>query len=207
MVWYEDEVARVEKELLSLPYDPETIFYGSSSFTLWQTLYQDFEALKPVNLGFGGSTLAACVWFFERIVVPVTTARRILIYAGDNDLGDGRHPTEVLLFYRQLITLIRGRFGNIPCFFVSIKPSLQRWEIIEAIKMTNELIRAETENDPGQYYIDIFPQMVNYQGYPRKSLFEADGLHINANGYALWRKIISENIEAELASTALLKTP
>lgn len=207
MIWYEEEVARVENELLSLPYAPETIFYGSSSFTLWENLYHDFQALKPVNLGFGGSTLAACVWFFERILGPVTTARRILIYAGDNDLGDGRHPTEVLLFYRQLITLIRGRFGDIPCFFVSIKPSLQRWEIIEAIKMANELIREETENDPGQHYIDIFPQMVNYQGYPRKSLFEADGLHINGNGYALWKKIIMENIEAELASEALLKTP
>jgi len=196
MVWYEEEVQRIEKERSTLNYEPDTIFYGSSSFTLWTGLYQDFAELKPINLGFGGSTLAAGVWFFERIMTTVNAPRRFVIYAGDNDLGDGRHPTEVLLFYRQLITLIRGRFGNIPCFFVSIKPSLQRWDIIGSIRTANELIREEIEKDPHQYYIDIFPLMVNYQGYPRKSLFEADGLHLSADGYAIWKKVISENIYA-----------
>lgn len=194
MVWYEEEVQRVEKERSGLNYEPDTVFYGSSSFTLWTDLYQEFEDLKPVNLGFGGSTLAACVWFFERIMATVQAPSRIVIYAGDNDLGDGRHPTEVLLFYRQLIALVRARFGSIPCFFVSIKPSLQRFEIIGSIRAANELIREEIGKDQNQHYIDIFPLMVNYQGYPRKSLFEADGLHLSADGYAIWKKVISENI-------------
>ncbi|GGM88042.1 hypothetical protein GCM10010967_20830 [Dyadobacter beijingensis] len=194
MIWYEEEVQRVEKERSRLPYEPETVFYGSSSFTLWRDLYEDFADLRPVNLGFGGSTLAACVWFFERIMASVRDPKRFVIYAGDNDLGDGRHPTEVLLFYRQLTGLIRERFGDIPCFFVSIKPSLQRWDIIESIRTANELIREEAEKDPQQHYIDIFPLMVNYQGYPRKSLFEADGLHLSADGYAIWRKAISESV-------------
>lgn len=207
MIWYEEEVQRVEKERSKLGYDPETVFYGSSSFTLWTTLYEEFADLKPINLGFGGSTLAACVWFFERIMDTVPTPRRIVLYAGDNDLGDGRHPTEVLLFYRQLIALIRDRFGDIPCFFVSVKPSLQRWEIIGAIKMANQLIKEETETDVNQHFVDIFPHMVNYQGYPRKSLFEADGLHLNVNGYALWKKVIMENVRAFTEPEALHKIP
>ncbi|MCF0069078.1 GDSL-type esterase/lipase family protein [Dyadobacter sp. CY261] len=194
MVWYEEEVQRVEKERSTLNYEPETIFYGSSTFTLWTGLYQDFEDLKPINLGFGGSTLAACVWFFERIMTSVTSPRRFVIYAGDNDLGDGRHPTEVLLFYRQLISLIRARFGDVPCFFVSIKPSIQRWEIIGSIRMANDLILEEIEKDAQQHYIDVFPMMVNYQGYPRKSLFEEDGLHLSAGGYAIWKKLINDSI-------------
>jgi lysophospholipase L1-like esterase len=207
MIWYEDEVVRVEKERLALSYAPETIFYGSSSFTLWTSMYQDFEQFKPVNLGFGGSTLAACVWFFERIILPVKSVQRFVIYAGDNDLGDGRHPSEVLLFYRQLIGLIRANFGNIPCFYVSIKPSLQRWEIIHSIKLANTLIREETEKDPFQHYIDIFPSMVNYQGYPKKSLFEADGLHLSVDGYALWKKIITDNLNSNITSKVLQQTP
>lgn len=207
MVWYEDEVQRVEKERSTLNYEPETVFYGSSSFTLWPGMYQDFAELKPINLGFGGSTLAACVWFFERIMTTVTTPQRFVIYAGDNDLGDGRHPTEVLLFYRQLIRLVGDRFGVIPCFFVSIKPSIQRWEIIGSIRMANELIREETGKDPQQHYIDIFPHMVNYQGYPRKSLFEADGLHLSQDGYAIWKKVISEHIHAAAGADTLHQTP
>ncbi|TLV03373.1 GDSL-type esterase/lipase family protein [Dyadobacter luticola] len=194
MNWYEDEVQRVEKEAGKLDYQPETIFYGSSSMTLWNTLYTDFADIKPVNLGFGGSTIAACAWFFDRIVAPVNSAKTIVIYAGDNDLGDGSQPEEVCLFYRQLVARIRDKFGDIPCYFISIKPSLQRWEIIAQIKMTNRLIREVIDTDPNQHYIDIFPGMLDEQGAPSKNLFEQDGLHLSPAGYALWKNVIRESL-------------
>ena len=194
MIWYEEEVQRVEKECASLTYKPEAIFYGSSSITLWKTLYTDFAEFKPVNLGFGGSTLAACVWFFDRILAPVTSAKCIIIYAGDNDIGDGRNAQEVSLFYRELIRQIRSKFGNIPCFYISIKPSLKRWELIKNIKETNELIHNEIIKDPYQKFIDIFPDMLNNQDYPRALLFEPDGLHLSIEGYSLWKTIIMEEV-------------
>ena len=67
MIWYEHEVQRLEQERASLEYEPKMIFYGSSSIRLWETLYEDFKEYQPANLGFGGSTLAACVWFFDRL--------------------------------------------------------------------------------------------------------------------------------------------
>lgn len=194
MIWYEEEVERVEQELTRLDYLPETVFYGSSTFTLWETLYSDFEALKPINLGFGGSTLAACAWYFDRIFAQITTPKSIIIYAGDNDLGDGRLPEEVCLFYRQLISQIRNRFGNVPCSFVSIKPSAKRWEIIEHIKAANRLIIAEIEKDEFQHYIDVFPDTLNESGYPQEAFFEMDGLHLSHAGYAVWKEVISKQI-------------
>jgi lysophospholipase L1-like esterase len=194
MEWYEEEVHRVEKEIVNMPYEPATIFYGSSSITLWGTLDEDFEDLEPVNLGFGGSTLAACAWFFDRIVAQINTAKTIIIYAGDNDLGDGRHPEEACIFYRQLINQIRSRFGNIPCYFISIKPSIKRWDIIDKIIATNRMIEAEVEKDEFQHYIDIFPLMLNEQGSPDTTLFESDGLHLSSLGYAIWQKKIREEL-------------
>ncbi|MCF0040461.1 GDSL-type esterase/lipase family protein [Dyadobacter fanqingshengii] len=190
MNWYEDEVLRVEKESEKLSFLPETIFYGSSSINLWTTLYSDFEDIQPVNLGFGGSTLAACSWFFDRIMAQVSTAKRIIIYAGDNDLGDGRNPMEVCLYYRQLLGQIRAKFGDVPCYFISIKPSLQRWEIISQIKTANRLIQEEIKGDPNQHYINIFPAMLDEQGTPVRELFEQDGLHLSPAGYALWKKAV-----------------
>ena len=64
------------------------VFYGSSSIRLWITLAEDFDP-RVLNLGFGGSTLEACDYFFSRLVMPVSP-RSLLLYAGDNDLGDGR---------------------------------------------------------------------------------------------------------------------
>ena len=190
MHWYEDEVLRVERESEKLLYQPETLFYGSSSITLWTTLYSDFKDVKPLNLGFGGSTMAACTWFFDRIMAQVSAANAIVIYAGDNDLGDGRNAMEVCLNYRQLISLVRQKFGDIPCYYISIKPSLQRWEIIAQIKTANRLILEEIEKDPNQHYIDIFPQMLDEQGVPSKDFFEQDGLHLSSSGYALWKKAV-----------------
>lgn len=199
MIWYEQEVERVEAERDGLGYKPETIFYGSSSFTNWKTMYTDFADLKPVNLGFGGSTLAACCWFFDRIMQSLPDPQRLILYAGDNDLGDGRNPAEVFIFYKELMQEVTDRFGEIPCYYISIKPSLQRWDIIGAIREVNALIQGETAQHAWQHYIDISPQMLTPQGTPDPTFFEADGLHLSSKGYALWESIIKENVNQTLS--------
>ena len=39
-------------------------------------------------------------------------------------------------------------------------------------------------------YIDVFSPMLAADGGPRAELFRKDALHLNDEGYALWRKII-----------------
>jgi lysophospholipase L1-like esterase len=39
-------------------------------------------------------------------------------------------------------------------------------------------------------WVDVFPAMLAGGG-PRPELFAADGLHLNADGYALWREVVS----------------
>jgi hypothetical protein len=98
--WYHEDLERLESEIAKLESDPKMIFYRSSSFTLWGELTSVFEEYKPINLGFGGSTLAACTWFFERVFEHVKKPEAIVIYAGDNDLGDKCHPEGVDCFLR-----------------------------------------------------------------------------------------------------------
>ena len=100
MTWYENDVKKLEALKGTLPYTPETLLYGSSSIRLWEGMYDDLKPLRPINLGFGGSTLAACVWFFDRVMEPYAP-KHFVCYAGENDLGDGRTPEEVYLFFRQ----------------------------------------------------------------------------------------------------------
>ena len=102
-------------------------FYGSSSIRLWKNLYDNFEEFAPINLGLGGSTLEACVYFFERIVAPVQSAQKIIIYAGDNHLGDGKQPDEVFQFFIQLKALLHLHFPAVPAYYISVKPSTARW--------------------------------------------------------------------------------
>lgn len=190
MVWYENEVRRLEKERETLTFDPKLLFYGSSSIRLWESLNEDFAAYRPVNLGFGGSTLAACVWFFDRLVAPFHP-ESIIVYAGDNDLGDGRHPEEVFIFFQQLVSHTRRRFGDIPLAFISIKPSITRWDILDRIRYTNKIIEEEITRQANHlHYIDIYTRMTDNAGYPKREFLDPDGLHINDKGYALWKEII-----------------
>jgi lysophospholipase L1-like esterase len=194
MIWYEHEVQRLEKEKATLGFEPKMVFYGSSSIRLWDTLYEDFAAYQPVNLGFGGSTLAACVWFFERLVT-MYRPESIILYAGDNDLGDGRHPEEVFIFFQQMVACTRRHFGDIPLAFISIKPSITRWNIVDSIRYTNDLIEKEIyKRGNNLHYIDVYHKMTDNAGYPKREFLDPDGLHISEKGYALWKDIILRHL-------------
>lgn len=194
MYWYEDDIKQLEKVSLNREYEPETIFYGSSSVRLWTSLDEDFKNVKPVNLGFGGSTLAACVWFFERVMISYHP-KRLIVYAGDNDLGDGRHPEEVFIFFQQLVTKTQQRFGDLPCYYVSLKPSLSRWNMIDKFKYANNLIETEiVKKTNNWHFINVYKEMVDAKGYPKKEYFVGDGLHLSPAGYQLWKQAINDHI-------------
>lgn len=193
MFWYEEEVTRLERYIQNHDnLSSSVVFYGSSSIRMWDNLSESFTGLPVLNLGFGGSTLAACSWYFERIMQNVS-AKALIIYAGDNDLGDNRHPEEVFIYFKQLLTQIHQRFGNIPIGFMSIKPSYNRWHFIEQIKFTNKIIQTDIAKMPSNVtFIDIFYSMLDAKGYPKMEYLLPDGLHISKEGYACWTICIQE---------------
>ncbi len=195
MEWYEEEVEQLIEKRNQLTYLPLTVFYGSSSMRMWEDLNEDFKNYLPVNLGFGGSTLEACVYFFNAIVTPVQSAQKIIIYAGDNDLGDGRSPDEVLIFYRQMKTLVDEHFPSVHCFYISIKPSISRWNINDKIRRTNKLIQSEIEaSDSNMKFINIYDAMLTNENYPNKQYYDGDGLHMTRQGYEVWKQILLEQV-------------
>jgi lysophospholipase L1-like esterase len=194
MFWYEDEVKRLEKNSTALKYQLETIFYGSSSIRLWTSLCEDFKDMKPVNLGFGGSTLAACVWFFERIMTPYNP-KKLVVYAGDNDLGDGRHPEEIFIFFQELVNRVNKRFGAIPCYFISLKPSVARRSQLNQYDYTNLIISREiAAYDNNWKFIDVYSKMLDAKGNPIAKYFVEDGLHLSTEGYRLWKQVVGNAI-------------
>jgi lysophospholipase L1-like esterase len=165
------------------------VFYGSSSIRLWPDLAADLGDPRIVNLGFGGSTLADCVHYFERLVVPHRPGS-VVLYAGENDLGQGRSPPEVLASFRDLTRKLDAHLGPIRLAFLSIKPSPARWPLTDAIRATNDLIRQELTSRPNTLYLDLFGPMLGPDGRPRAEFYAVDGLHLSAGGYRLWAGII-----------------
>ena len=164
------------------------VFYGSSSIRLWDTLAEDFGP-GVLNLGFGGSTLEACDYFFARLVPPLNP-RSLLIYAGDNDLGDGRSVEQIFGWFRSLADKAAASLGAIPFGFVSVKPSPTRFPIIGKIRHFNGLVRRDIESRPSGYYVDAFSAMLDQSGKPRGEFFLEDGLHLSREGYRLWGRLL-----------------
>lgn len=192
MFWYHEELERIERKKKRLKHKPGLVFYGSSSFNLWNDIPKLFKEFTPFNIAFGGSTLAACSWFYKKNFKGLAPDA-VMIYAGDNDLGDGRHPEEVVLFFRTLLFQIRQDYGNIPVTFVSIKPSPSRWYLEGSIRYTNSNIKKITKEDKNFYFVDIYEAMLDASGKPNNNYFIEDGLHLNKKGYKVWYDIIKNN--------------
>lgn len=191
MFWYNDEIEPLEsKPVMHKGQKPRLLLYGSSSLRLWAEFQNDFPEFEVINQAFGGSTSVACCWFFKRLV-PQYHPDLLIFYAGDNDLGEGRHPEEVFISFKYLMTLIDQHCGNIPVAFISIKPSIARQDLINSIKFTNSIIHKEIDAfHPNCTFVNIFDSMSKADN--KEILFEEDGLHLSANGYELWRKLLKE---------------
>lgn len=189
MQWYEQEVHELEQGVVArVNGSHPPVFYGSSSIRLWATLPEDFDP-SVLNLGFGGSTLEACLYFFARLVPP-TRPRSLLLYAGDNDLGDGHSPEAVFANFRRFADQVFAVLGPIPFGFVSVKLSPARYVIRDRIHQFNEMVRTEIESRPSGYYVDVYSSMLDESGNPRDELFLPDGLHLNRQAYRLWGRLL-----------------
>jgi lysophospholipase L1-like esterase len=167
------------------------VFVGSSSIKNWTDVAADFPDLPVLNRGFGGSTLADVVYYADRIVLPYHP-RLVVLYAGDNDLVEGRRPERVLGDYRAFVARLRSAYPAARLVYVSIKPSPSRRSYIDRMRETNRRIQAETSRDSLQAYVDVFTPMLDATGQPRPELFLADSLHMTRAGYLLWRGLLAQ---------------
>ena len=165
------------------------LFYGSSSIRLWSTLEADFAPLPVVNRGFGGANLFDCVDLFERLVVPCAP-RALVVYAGDNDLGNGRSPEQVRESLRELLRRYRAHWPDRPFVYLAIKPSPARAQLHRAIERANWLCCELLRSDPAAGFVDTFHPLLGPHGEYRKELYQPDGLHLSDAGYALWRSAL-----------------
>jgi lysophospholipase L1-like esterase len=211
--WQPSLDAFAAADRLKAPRPGGVLFVGSSSIRLWDGLERQFgagdEAVDgPVVIkrGFGGSRLVDVAQYLDRLVLPYRP-RLVVVYAGDNDLAEGRRPHEVLESFRSLVDGVQRELPQTRIAYVSIKPSPLRESLMPQIRETNALIRDYAGSTPGLDYIDIHTPMLGADGRPRGELFRADALHLNEAGYALWKTVIASHLGApapRAAPTAVL---
>lgn len=211
--WHNELAAFARADQERFPQPGGVVFVGSSTVRMWTRLSQDFSRVPGgiVNRGFGGSTLADCALFARDLVVRYKP-RQVVLYAGDNDLAEGRTPQQVLDSFVEFVERVRAELPDTRIAYLSIKPSPSRVALLPQAMQANALIAGYSANTPNLDFIDIYSRMLDAEGKPRTDLYSADALHMNPAGYAIWKTTITPHLlpqqpqAAGLNAAALQKT-
>ncbi|MFV5687277.1 GDSL-type esterase/lipase family protein [Flavobacterium sp. ZT3R25] len=167
------------------------LLVGSSSFTKWKDVSSYFPNYTIINRGFGGSTLLDVIRYENDIIFPYKP-KQIVIYCGENDIASSDSITGKIVFERFKILYqdIRKEFPKTAIVYISMKPSPSRWKMNERLIDGNERIRKFIKRQDNTLFLSVWEKMLDANKKPIPTIFLKDNLHMNAQGYSIWQKII-----------------
>ena len=177
-----------KQDSLSFPPKNAILLIGSSSFTKWTDVQDYFPSYTIINRGFGGSTLLDEIRYVNDIVFPYQP-KQIIIYCGENDLASSDTVTAAMVLdrFKQLFQMIRDK-TEAPISYISMKPSPSRRHLFTKMREGNQLIKDFLATQKNTAFIDVHQKMLDSTGEPMPEIFLDDSLHMNAKGYAIWKK-------------------
>ena len=105
-----------------------------------------------------------------------------LLRDGENDLWiDKRTPDQIYADFVQFMRLKEKSLGATPVWYISAKPSKQRFEQLSLQSELNAKVKALADQRDDLAYIDVVPAMLKPDGTP-KDIFVADNLHMTPEG-------------------------
>ncbi|HVU16100.1 MAG TPA: GDSL-type esterase/lipase family protein [Candidatus Didemnitutus sp.] len=173
------------------------VFVGDSITEGWHTLKDDFAALhvKVVNRGIGGDTTPNLLYRLDDDILSLHP-RALVILIGTNDLGEHTPPADIAENLRTLHRRIRARYPKIPIAWCLVMPRRGDDTYPARIGELNGLIRQLVATDPRITLCDTFTPLALPDGSSKPEDFVPDRLHLNPQGYAVWKTTVSPILES-----------
>lgn len=189
-----------EADKKQMPPTGAVLFMGSSSIKLWDSLAKDFSEIPVINRGFGGSLIQDSTHYADRIAVPYKP-KIIVMAAGTNDLAyGGKKPQDVLQEFKDFVAKIHTVLPDTRIVYVSINPTVSRWnqegEILDANHLIEKFIFENNSPTQKLDFINSHAVILTPDGQPQPQLLRDDKLHFNAEGYKVWLSILKPRIMA-----------
>ncbi|MEM7142340.1 MAG: GDSL-type esterase/lipase family protein [Actinomycetota bacterium] len=196
---YADLFARWQAQVDAAPFESgRPVFVGSSSIRLWSGLQSEFSDWAPIQRGFGGAVIWEVAWATEHLVAAHDPSA-LVIFAGTNDFALGAAVGPTFDGYRCIIEKVRRDVGDIPIAMIAITPAPSRADHWPVVEEWHALVEELTAEYSGLSFVDAREAFLP-GGEPDPSLFIADQLHLNEDGYAIWNEIVRESL-AEVIPT------
>ncbi|SDT54840.1 GDSL-like Lipase/Acylhydrolase family protein [Mucilaginibacter mallensis] len=184
------------QDSLDFPKKNGILFIGSSSIRKWTDLEQRFANEPIIRRGVGGCELWQIVDYYTPYILFPYQARKIFIYAGENDIAAGKSAQFVADEFTKLWTMINQKSPSSEIYFMSIKPSPSRAKYFTEVDKANVLIKTYLKDKPKSHFINV--ATVIYKAgtaVPDSSLFQSDYLHLNSKGYDKWQKVLQPYVK------------
>lgn len=158
-----------------------------------------------LNQGISGETTAGLLRRLE--LFDSTRPEVIFLMIGINDLIRGESDRTILANQRQIIQYLQRVHPNAKIIVQSILPhsdTSATWESKDKLlAIPNDRIRQlnqqlqQIATAEGAKYLNLHPLFINNQGNLRPEL-STDGLHLNPQGYLVWRSALQTYSQIEL---------
>jgi len=192
---WEQKIQRYERlDAQNPPPKNVILFVGSSTIENWKTLTDDFAGQAVLNRGVSGTKTVDLYTYRERLITPYD-AKQIFIYEGDNDIGLRWSTDRIVEQFAALFGAIRKSKPHAEIIYISIKPSPRRLKDKIQIEEVNARIKQFMEQQPNTGYADVYARMLDANGDLIPAYYRADGLHLTAEGYHIWKDVISKFIK------------
>jgi hypothetical protein len=184
------------QDSLSFPKKDGILFIGSSSIRKWGDLEQRFSNEAIIKRGVGGCELWQLVDYYTPYILFPYHARKIFIYAGENDIAAGKSAQFVADEFTKLWTMINQKSPSAEIYFMSIKPSPSRAKYFAEVDKANAMIKNYLSDKPKSHFIDVATVIYKQDTTtPDSSLFLSDYLHLNSKGYDKWQKVLAPYVK------------
>lgn len=195
-IW-QDVLSRVGVYKPDTNANSEIVFLGDSI-----TFQEDWNVLFGVsniaNAGLSGNTTDDVLTRLPAVISG--HPQKLFLMIGINDLRTGKDVAYVFSNYAKIVSQIKTVSPETKIFLESVLPvdndiAGPNFGIIDAQKIIDLNSRIKSLADGNEIqFIDLYP---NFCGPDRKLYvaYAKDGLHLNSHGYAVWKKIIIDNVK------------
>lgn len=167
------------------------VFLGDSITEGWSTLARDFPNFKVANRGIGGDITSGVLYRLKADVLSLDPAAIVLLI-GTNDVGDGADGKDVAANIRLILLAIKNYNPKLKVIVCKVMPRADGNQAIyrEKIRKANSLVGKFVKSEPNFALCDTWGVFTDEKGNQISDDFRPDHLHLNAAGYAVWKKAL-----------------
>lgn len=188
-----------QRELLfeAMPTSENDIIFLGNSITDGGEWAEIFQNINCKNRGISGDK---CPGVLNRLAT-ITKGQPAMVFLmiGVNDMGAGVASDTIAKNIRTIVQRLKSESPRTAVYLQSVLPTsdcfgmfnghTSRWQQVAEINELLKVVATEEEVT----YIDLYAHFATEEGKMNPQ-YSNDGLHINGEGYKLWRQVIEDQI-------------